>query len=115
MATKREVEGKLRELMGRLAAAEQVHGTLSEGLPDGKVLAVRVTDLDAEYWTVMDRGTMGGLHPGSPERADIRMRVDSDHLVDLVDGRASMLTSFVTGKVKIEASVTDLMRLRRMA
>ena len=70
MATKREVEGKLRELMGRLAAAEQVHGTLSEGLPDGKVLAVRVTDLDAEYWTVMDRGTMGGLHPGSPERAD---------------------------------------------
>ena len=115
MATKREVEGKLRELMGRLAAAEQVHGTLAEGLPDGKVLSVFLTDLDAAYWTVMDRGTMGGLHRGTPERADIRLRIDSDHLIDLVNGKASMLRSYVTGKVRIEASVTDLMRLRRMA
>ena len=71
--------------------------------------------LDAAYWTVMDRGTMGGLHRGTPERADIRLRIDSDHLIDLVNGKASMLRSYVTGKVRIEASVTDLMRLRRMA
>ncbi len=115
MATKHEVEAKLRELMRRLASADQVHGTLAESLPSGKVVAVRLTDLDAEYWTVMDGGTMRGLHPGSPERADIRMRVTSDHLIDLVDGRASMLSSFMTGKVKIDASVSDLMRLRRMA
>jgi hypothetical protein len=115
VATKREVEAKLRELMQRLAAAEQVHGTLAEGLPNGKVVVVHVTDLDAEYWTVMDGGKMRGLHPGSPERTDIRMRVSSDHLVELVDGNASMLTSFVTGRVKIDASVSDLIRLRRMA
>jgi SCP-2 sterol transfer family len=115
VATKREVEAKLRELMRRLATAEQVHGALAEGLPSGKVVAVLVTDLKAEYWTVMDRGTMRGLHLGTPQHADIRMKVTSDHLIDLVEGRASMLTSFMTGKVKIDASVSDLIRLRRMA
>jgi hypothetical protein len=115
VATKSEVEAKLRQLMRRLAAAEQVHGTLAEGLPNGKVVLLHVTDLDAEYWTMMHGGKMQGLHPGRPERTDIRMRVGSDHLIELVDGKASMLTSFVTGKVKIDASVSDLIRLRRMA
>lgn len=115
MATKRTVEAKLRELIARLDGAEEAQGSLARGLPEARVLAVRILDLDAEYWTVMNAGRMDTLRRGAPERADITIRVASDDLVDLVDGRRSMLSSMVTGQVKVEASLADLLRLRRLA
>lgn len=115
MATRRTVEAKLRELIARLDGAEQAQGSLARGLPDSRTLAVRILDLDAEYWTVMAEGRMDTLHRGSPERADITIRVGSDDLVDLVDGRRSMLSSMVSGQIKVEASLADLLRLRRLA
>jgi SCP-2 sterol transfer family len=115
VATKREVESKLRELISRLSGARDAQGTLARTLPDPRVVAVTVPDLDADYWTVMESGRMDGLHRGSPERADIRIRVPSDQLVAIVDGQASLFSAFVSGKVKIEASVSDLLRLRKLA
>jgi hypothetical protein len=116
VATKREVEARLRELISRLARAEGVQGSLAESLPDRRILAVSVPDLDAEYWTVMSAGRMDPLRTGRPEqRADIRIRVDSDHLVELVDGERSLFSSVMAGHVRIDASVSDLLRLRRLA
>jgi len=115
LATKREVEAKLRELIRRLAAAEEVQGSLADTLPDARIVAIRIPDLDAEYWAQMAGGKMDRLHTGSPARSDIRIRVGSDHLVELVDGKRSMFSSVVAGHVKVEASVADLLRLRRLA
>ncbi len=115
VATKREVEEKLRELIARLAGAETARDRLAKTLPESKVIAVRITDLDADYWTTMRAGTMDRLHRGVPEHADIRIRVSGDQLVAMVDGRSSLFAAFVSGQVKIEASVSDLLRLRRLA
>lgn len=114
MATKREVEAKLTQLIHRLAGADAVRGSLADTIPDRRVIAVNVPDLDAEYWTAMERGQMDSLHRGSPERSDIRIRVDSDPLVEIVEGKRSMFSSFLAGQVKVEASISDLMRLRRL-
>ena len=115
MATKREVEGKLRELIARLSAAEQAQDALARTLPDSKIVSVRVPDLDADYWTVMNGGRMDKVHRGAPDRADIKIRVGSDELVSIVDGKTSLFSAFVSGQVKIEASVSDLLKLRRLA
>jgi hypothetical protein len=115
VATKREVETKLRELVARLAGAGGAQDTLARSLPEQKVIAVRVPDLDADYWTIMQSGRMDRLHSGTPERADIRVRVGSDELVAIVDGKTSLFAAFVSGQVKIDASVSDLLRLRRLA
>jgi predicted lipid carrier protein YhbT len=116
VATKRQVEAKLRELMRRLDGANQdVHASLSESLPDGRVIEVTVPDLEAAYWTELRHGRMTRLHTGAPDRADIRIRVGSDDLVALVDGRRSLFSSYVGGQVKIEASFSDLLRLRKLA
>jgi len=114
VATKRQVEAKLRELMSRLAASEDARGSLADSLPVARVIAVSVPDLGGEYWTVMSEGRMDGLHRGSLERADIRVRVESDDLVDLVDGKRSLFSSFIGGRVKVDASVSDLLRLRKL-
>ena len=47
-------------------------------------------------------------------RADITLRVGSDDLVDLVEGRISVPSAFTSGKVKVDASIVDLLRLRSL-
>jgi predicted lipid carrier protein YhbT len=115
MATKREVESKLRELIARLAAAESAQDKLAKSMPEPKLIAVSVPDLQADYWTTMQGGRMDALHRGAPERADIKIRVGSDDLVAIVDGTMSFFSAFVSGHIKIDASVSDLLRLRRLA
>ena len=115
MATKREVESKLKQLISRLSDAQDAQGALAKTLPDAKVVMVTVPDLEEDYWTVMESGRMDRLHRGSPERADIKIRVASDQLVAIVDGKASLFSAYVSGQVKIEASLSDLLRLRKLA
>jgi len=116
VATKQQVEAKLRELIRRLDAANgEVRGSLSEALPESRVIEVTVPDLRATYWTQLTGGRMSTLRKGAPEEPDIRVRVASDHLVELVDGRKSLFSSFAGGQIKIEASFSDLLRLRKLA
>jgi SCP-2 sterol transfer family len=115
VATKREVERKLHELIERLDGAEDgVRGSLARTLPEPRVLVVTVPDLGASYWTELAGGKMSGLHEGTPRRHEIRVRASSQDLIDVVDGRVSLFSSYVQGKVKIEASLTDLLRLRKL-
>ncbi len=116
MATKRQVEAKLRTLIRRLDAADRsVHGELAHTLPDARTISLTVPDLEATYWTEMSGGHLGPLQKGAPPHADIRVSVSSDDLVALVDGRASLFSSYMSGRTKIEASIGDMMRLRKLA
>jgi len=116
LATKREVERKLRELVRRLdRSGGDVRGSLSDALPAPRVIEVAVTDLGCSYWTTLARGSMSRLHHGSADDPEIRVRLTSDRLVDLVDGRASLFQAYLTGHVKVDASFGDLLRLRRLA
>jgi hypothetical protein len=115
VATKRQVESKLRELIKRLDQAQNGQDSLSQALPDARVVEVYVPDLEQSFWTELAGGRMGRLHSGPPGRSDIRVEADSDVLVDLVDGQRSIFSSYLAGRVKVEASFTDLMRLRRLA
>ena len=116
MATKRQVETKLRQLIKRLDQTDrEVRGSLAESLPESRIIEVVITDLDASYWTELDGGRMDGLHHGTPREAEILVRVSSDHLIELVDGRKSLFSAYLSGQVRIEASISDLLRLRRLA
>ena len=116
MATKRQVEGKLRELIARLAGADSdVRDSLAGALPQSRTIEVLVSDLDASYWTELSAGRMGTLHRGEPRDPEIRIRVNSDDLIELVDGRRSLFSAYLAGVVKIDASMGDLLRLRRLA
>ena len=115
MATKRQVESKLRELIRRLDEAQDGQQNLSQALPDARIVEVLVTDLGQSYWTELAGGRMGQLHRGAPEEADIRVEAEGDVLVELVDGRRSIFSSYLAGRLKVEASFADLMRLRKLA
>ena len=115
MATTRQVEAKLRELIRRLDASEGGADALSRALPDSKVIEVIVPDLGQTFWTDLTEGRMGKLHRGPGPGGDIRVTAGSEELVAVVDGKRSLFSSYLGGKVKIEASFADLMRLRKLA
>lgn len=116
MATKRQVESKLRELIDRLHQTQEGVTALSQALPERRVIEVHVADLDAVYWTELVDGRMGSVRRGPAKHGpDMRLEVESDDLIDIIDGRRSMFSSYVAGRMKVEASFADIMRLRKLA
>jgi SCP-2 sterol transfer family len=114
MASRTEVEHKLSQLIDRLDASEEGARSLAETLPDARTLSVHVTDLDLHYWSLLDGGRMGPLQDGPRDDAQIRIRAPSDVLVDLIDGRGSLFSAYLAGRIRIDASMSDLLRLRRL-
>jgi SCP-2 sterol transfer family len=112
VATKAEVERQLAALMARLDGNE---ANVRSAIPSRKVLVCHVPDLDAAWYSVVEHGRVSQPTEIPPNgRADITLRVGSDDLVDLVEGRTSFLSAFTAGKVKVDASIVDLLRLRSL-
>lgn len=115
MPSKRLVAEKLQELIDRLDQADDdVREKLARSLPRPRVIAIEVPDLRATYWTELEDGTMHGLHQGESPDADIRVTARSDDLVAMVDGKKSLFSSYLSGHVRVDASLSDLLALRRL-
>jgi hypothetical protein len=112
VADKAEVERQLAALLARLDGNET---GVRSAIPGRKVIRCQVTDLDTAWFSVVQNGRVSPPSERSPDgRADITLRVRSDDLVDLVQGRVSFLSAFTSGKVRVDASLFDLLRLRRL-
>ena len=112
MATKAEVERQLGLLMARLDGNE---ANVRSAIPTRKVLCCHVPDLGADWYSVVENGHVSQPSEAPPNgRADITLRVGSDDLVDLDEGRISFVSAFTSGKVKVDASIVDLLRLRSL-
>jgi predicted lipid carrier protein YhbT len=115
VATARTVEKKLNELIRRLDdAPPEAQENLARALSNPRVIEITVTDLDARYWTELAGGRFDELHSGSAGDADIRVSASSDDLVDMIDGNRSLFSSYLSGHIKIQASLSDLMSLRKL-
>ncbi|NYE46591.1 putative sterol carrier protein [Spinactinospora alkalitolerans] len=83
-----------------------------------RTVSVTASDLD----TVFDmRLAMQGLvdvterRAGDPaERAQVRLTASSDTLVDLAEDRLDFAKALLSGRVKLDASFGDMMRLRKL-
>jgi SCP-2 sterol transfer family len=115
VATRKQVESKLRELIERLDSAdEEVRRDLSRAISDRRIVQMDVSDLNASFWTDLDDGSMGPLRRGSAPNPHIRVIADSDDLIDLIDGNRNLFSSYLAGHIKVQASLSDLLTLRRL-
>ena len=106
MATKAEVERQLGLLMSRLDGNE---ANVRSAIPTRKVLRCHVPDLGADWYSVVDDG-----HVSQPSETPPNGRADITLLVDLVEGRISFLSALTSGRVRVDASIVDLLRLRSL-
>src|SRR3712207_861278 len=101
----------LKRILGDLAA-----NPAAEGLDRG--LSCRLTDLQRVVLGRLSAGAIRDLRavPDGPDvpKADIRLTMTSDDLVALTDGRLSFAPAWATGRVKLEAGLRDLLRLRKI-
>jgi putative sterol carrier protein len=112
LASKAEVERQLGAMMSRLDGNE---ANVRSAIPSRKVLRCLVPDLDTAWYSVVENGHVSQPSETSPDGpADITLRIGSDDLVDLVEGRTTFLAAFTSGKVKVDASIVDLLRLRSL-
>jgi hypothetical protein len=78
------------------------------------VVQIELTDIDTAFWSELQDGRMSGLVEGSTPDAEIRVTTDSETLVAILDGKKSLLSSYVAGHVRIDASMADLLSLRKL-
>ena len=111
MATMDQCMGALKGILGDLAA-----NPAAEGLD--RSLSCRLTDLDQIVLGRLGAGSVRDLQvqPYSPDvpKADIRLTMTSDDLVALTDGDLNFGQAWMSGRVKLEAGLRDLLRLRKL-
>jgi putative sterol carrier protein len=77
-----------------------------------RTISCRLTDLDVTLTGHLHNGGIDDITAEPAPKAQIRLTMTSDDLVALADGQLDLMKAWTGGRVKIEASVFDLLRLR---
>ncbi|MCP9208986.1 sterol-binding protein [Streptomyces sp. HD1123-B1] len=114
MATLEQCRGALDKLAENLAGA---NGDLRGAAALDRSVSCWITDLDTTFVgrlvdsRIEDVTTVPGP---PPERAQIRLAMTGDDLVALVDGELHFARAWGSGRVRLEAGLLDLVRLRKL-
>lgn len=114
MATIEECRAALDRFSANLAGAQ---GDARAAAALDRSLSCRITDLDT---TFVGRLAGGGIRDvttvaGVPaQKAQIRLAMTGDDLVALVAGDLSFAKAWAAGRVRVQASLRDVLRLRSL-
>lgn len=114
MASVQECESALLSLADRLAAVDP---EVRAKHVVTRTLACRVPDLDVVFLaTLSDEGIEQiRCHEGvDTAGAQVRMAAESDDLIALLAGQLSPPVAWATGRLKVQASPLDLLKLRAL-
>ncbi|HEV7189596.1 MAG TPA: SCP2 sterol-binding domain-containing protein [Blastococcus sp.] len=101
----------VKGILGDIAAHEAAAGL-------DRTLSCRLTDLQEVVLGRLSSGSVRDLRvvtdgPDVP-KADIRLTMTSDDLIAMTDGRLHFGKAWAGGKVKLEAGLRDILRLRKI-
>jgi hypothetical protein len=111
MATVEECE----EAMHRLA--DRMHGMDSDNKRKtmlDRSVTCHLRDLGVTFAGQLRDGTLQDIRQVSDADGQIRLTMTSDDLIDLVDGRLHFGKAWAAGRIKVHASVFDLLKLRSL-
>ncbi|MCX5556582.1 SCP2 sterol-binding domain-containing protein [Streptomyces sp. NBC_00038] len=114
MATIEECRTALEKLSDNMASAE---GDVRTAAALDRSLSCRITDLDITFVGRLRDGRIEVLDTlqGPPaEKAQIRLTMSGDDLVAMVNGELNFAKAWGSGRVKLEAGLRDLFRLRTL-
>ncbi len=115
MATVEECRTALSKLAARLAEVDQ--DTRSKHAAD-RTLSLWLSDLDTGFSGRLVDGELVDVEAApsadAAGKAQLKLRCSGDDLVALTDGRLGAGTAWATGRLKIDASLPDLLRLRTL-
>jgi hypothetical protein len=112
MSSAQECQEALRKLAGRLTEMSPAERDEYFG---NRSISVTVPDLGVVFMSRLGAGDdpVREAAPGEPP-AEIRLTANSDEVIALAQSPMNIARAWVSGRVKIEASMRDLFRLRRL-
>ncbi len=114
VASEQECERAVRVLVERLA---DVDPAVLRRHAATRTVSCRLHDLDLAYVATIGPEGLAGLTclpaPGAP-RAQVRLTLSSDDLIELVEGRLTVRSAWAAGRMKVDAGVLDLLKLRQL-
>ncbi|MFF0792430.1 SCP2 sterol-binding domain-containing protein [Streptomyces spiralis] len=114
MATIEECRRALEKLSDNMASAE---GDVRAAADLDRSVSCHIKDLDVSFLGRMTGGRIevrDTVQGPPPEKAQIRLAMAGDDLVALVGGELNFATAWGSGRVKLEAALLDLFRLRKL-
>lgn len=109
MATFDQVETILIDLLRRLG---QVDDSTRAMLPSRRIIEARCPDLDLVRYAEWRRGDLDLLDEAPIRRPDIRISVHSDDLLRIASGELPFSRAVASNRLRLDASMADLIRLR---
>ncbi len=113
MATVQECRKALEALADRISELDA--DARAAHLAD-RSMSVTVTDLGVTFVTQLGVDGAGAVTEAADgaERANVRFRTQSDELVAIAADPHRFARAWLTGRIKVEASLGDLLRLRKL-
>jgi hypothetical protein len=118
VASLEECQQAVQDLADRLA---NVDPELRSRYAADRTVACHVPDLACVFRGRLDVEGLQDVHTApdgdggvDADDAQVRLAASSDDLLALLEGRLAVPTAWATGRLKIEASVMDLLRLRSL-
>jgi hypothetical protein len=109
VASEQDVDAAFRVVADRLAALDA--STRSKYLLD-RTVSCRVPDLDLTWsGRLSDMGLQDVTTSDNGARAQVRLTIGSDDVLALVEGRLAVTVAVATGRIRVQASPFDLLRL----
>ncbi len=113
MATAEECQQAFEQLTARLADLDPGD---RDAFFSGRSFSCQVPDLGVTFVTRFGPQGADPVHlaaPGEPQ-ADVRLTASSDTVLELAHNVSAFPKAWITGKVKVQASMRDLLRLRKL-
>jgi predicted lipid carrier protein YhbT len=111
MATVEECRVALEQLGERMAANAADNSTK---LDFDRTLSCRITDLGVGFHGRLVNGQIVDVADGEDPKAKLKLTAGSDDLMALVRGQLNIASAWAGGRLKIDASLFDLMKLRKL-
>ena len=113
MATPAECEAAVARLATRFGESE---GARAGGMD--RSVSARITDLGLVYLAHLHDGVLDDIRAvddgDAVPKAQLRLTMSSDDLMSLAAGELSLGPAWLSGRIKVQASIADLLRLRTM-
>jgi hypothetical protein len=112
MTSAEDCREALQKLTGRLAELSPAD---REAYFGDRTISVTIPDLGVIFETRLGTGEdpVREVGPDEPP-ADIRLTANSDEVISLSQSPMNIARAWVAGRVKVEASMKDLFRLRKL-
>jgi hypothetical protein len=111
MASVDDCEVALRDLAAML---HTVDDELRQQHAVDRTLSCWVSDLKLVFTARLGADGLTDIARGGQHDGQVRIKVSSDDLVALTKGELSFPVAWATGRVKVDASIGDLLRLRTL-